>query len=240
MHEQSIETQLGKRRHDAARYRGDGQLRKFREYKSGERLNYETLGQLAKDWDVLKNNPGTEGVWLIGARTWIDPAVRKQMERMQREFGERFRVERLSRQQMAEAKRLGRELERERESGQMELFSAKKLREQQRERDRKRADEERERTREHAARAEKQRAEERERAQRLERQAAIEERERKLRAQLPGASDDVVRALARSGPLPNEANRAQRDAAERTMRAGREAQQQRDRDRGRDGRGRGD
>ncbi|MFE3196280.1 hypothetical protein ACFXHA_45295 [Nocardia sp. NPDC059240] len=242
-HEKTTNTSLGGRRHDTVRRDKDGRVRDFTEYKNRHRLESDAFFQLQKDREILERDERARGTWVIRDDARMDERTRTAMERMRRDFPDRFKVERVNREQVRDAVRAGEKIERERGREQLELHDVERLRQADRERKRQRTQERADRVRAQAqaretAERERKEAEQAERTRVLRaRTDAIHDREREFRAAMPGAPDDVISTLARSGQLPGDAARASREAAERATRAGRDAERQRERDdrgRGRD------
>ncbi|MGW5381767.1 hypothetical protein [Nocardia sp. NPDC003963] len=202
------------RRHDTARMNERGGL-DFTEYKGGNLVSGDTAkGQLAKDREILERDINARGTWVL-VQGSAGREFRRELEAMERDFSERFRVVEVTKTQAREARLAGRRIERERELAQPELFDSKALRTQQRMREREERRREKARTQEAAERAiEKQRLErearERERELRERREAAQrlaermqEEREAVARGEPPKTTGMEARDfLALSGPPP--------------------------------------
>ncbi|NUP25905.1 MAG: hypothetical protein HOQ36_10485 [Nocardia sp.] len=182
------------RRHDTARMNERGGL-DFTEYKGGNLVGGDTTReQLAKDREILERDINARGSWVL-VQGSASRDFRQQLEAMERDFGERFRVVEVSKAQAREARLAGRRIERERELAQPELFDSKVLRAEQRMRERAERLREKIRVQEAAQRAIEQ--------QRLEREA--QEREREFRARREAAERLAERmreereAVARGG-----------------------------------------
>lgn len=229
--EQTIKTPLGDRRHDTARINEKGG-RDFSEYKNQIHIRADALIQLAKDRHELNRDPNSTGRWIILEGARVDPMVARQLERMQREFGERFELIRISREQAQRAVAQGKAIERN--VNQLELVDSEELRREQRKIERAERVREAAATQAAAAKAlEAKQAREREQAQQ-ERQRLLELRGQQLREQMPRAPAEVVKVLALSQPLPGEHTREAPSAADGATRAGHDArarQQQRGRGR---------
>jgi hypothetical protein len=224
--ESKIKTSLTERIHDTARDRAD-EGRKFNEYKSGHTIRADALLQLAKDKEILEKDPKAQGVWHIRADATIDPMVRRQMEKMQQLFPGRYKVEKYSREEVNRLKGLGRDIERQERSPQLELVDAEKLRKQERARQRAERMREANRTREAAARAIAEK-EARERAK------IREQQEREYRARLPqGIPRETLRLLMLGVPMPGEQTREApaHEPGAGTTQAGRETRNKEGRER---------
>ncbi|GAB2553673.1 hypothetical protein [Nocardia heshunensis] len=220
-HERTVQTSLGGRRHDTARVDKDGRTKEFTEYKNQRHVRADALMQLAKDREILERDAQARGTWVLREDSRVDPMVQRQLEKMQRLFGDRFVLELATREQAKHAQHIGKELERAKTRDQLELIPTEKLQAQQRAKER--ADRVREvaRVQEAATRALKARERE-ERAR--QKQLAIEAREQQIRAQLPNLPADVAMMLARSSPTAAEAARISREAVSEVTRGGREAE----------------
>ncbi|MFE3105281.1 hypothetical protein [Nocardia tengchongensis] len=249
-HEKTIDTRLGERRHDTARYDEKGRLREFTEYKDRKRLDARALEQLSREREVLDRERQAHGTWVIREDTRVDSRVARQLEKMQRQYGDRFRVVYVSRERAHQAQLIGRNFEKGRSTDdQLELegVKAEELRRQQQRKERDERIREQARLRELAAEAlERDRAAERERAGHL-RDRELLARARDLKARLPGVPDDVIAAIAAQSMTLSEAaaQRAreereghQRDAAERTRQHTREQESRGREEHGRPPRGR--
>ena len=146
-HEQTVEIPgMGGRRHDTSRT-VDPRDRQFTEYKSGETIRgKESLTQVQKDAHLVEQ--GWRGEWVMTDTAWkdIDRSIGRQLEQLQQQYPDRFRVDLISREQREQAIRLGKELDRNR--AQPELFDSRELR--ARERVRQREERARQSAREHA------------------------------------------------------------------------------------------
>lgn len=219
-HESKISTPFGDRVHDTAREKEgrEQQGREFTEYKNKVHLRADELLQLAKDRHVLENDPNARGTWVIRGDAAIDPAVRRTMERMEQLFPGRFTVEKTTKAERDRAVTIGKELERQERTQQLELFDSDKLRKQEKARERAERVKETIRTQEAAARAIAEK-EARERAR------AREAHEQAIRAKMPRVPDEVIQVLIKSGPMPGEVAHEGPDVSTRgaTTRGGREA-----------------
>ncbi|MET8800837.1 hypothetical protein ABZV91_31215 [Nocardia sp. NPDC004568] len=144
-HEVPQQLASGRRIHDAGRAINQYE---FREYKGARRLKADdfTLKQIKLDREALTIDKRAMGAWIVieGAP---DQEIRKALDDMVRDFGDRFRVEEVTQEQARQAKKLGRELERSREQQQPELFKSSELRAKERIREVQKKAAERERTR---------------------------------------------------------------------------------------------
>ncbi|MGW0251162.1 hypothetical protein ACWDYH_31490 [Nocardia goodfellowii] len=215
--ESVIKTSLSERKHDTARDR-EGEGRKFNEYKSGRDIRADALMQLAKDKEILEKDARAEGVWHIRADATIDPMARRQMDKMQQLFPGRYKVERYTREEVHRFKAIGRDIERQERSPQLELVDSDKLRKQERARQRAERAREAANTRAAAARAVAEK-EERDRARQREQQ------EREFRERLPHLPPEVLRLMVLGAPLPGEQVRETPDPSSGadSTRAGRKA-----------------
>ncbi|MGW4123638.1 hypothetical protein [Nocardia sp. NPDC004711] len=256
-HEKTTETSLGGRRHDTSLSDERGRVREATEYKNRERIRADELMQLAKIRECLDRDREFKQNYVIREHTRIDPIVERQLERMREVYGPRFNLERVSRERARQADRIGRDYNKGHLKGdQLELHNVEQLRKQQREKERADRVREKLKTQEAVAASLARREAERERERvRDARQHEFKDRERELRKMMPGAPDDIIQTLARSGETPSEVaarqarearaaqerGRTEREAHERTHQQvrDRDAQARNRDDRGRDGRGRG-
>src|SRR5437879_1485898 len=129
-HEQAIVLGKGKgntRVHDTARTNENGG-RDFTEYKYGMQVrgDAKTRNQLILDREVLSRDPHATGRWVMRAGA-ADSTVRQQLEALRRDFGDRFEVVEVSREEAEKARRLGRTLEHQARGVQRELHDVPQL-----------------------------------------------------------------------------------------------------------------
>ncbi|WP_280422510.1 hypothetical protein [Nocardia carnea] len=172
-HERAITLDGQTRKHDAAKINEKGGL-EFREYKAGQIVGGDlTMSQIAQDRRVLERDPHATGLWIMRQGA-AEPAVRRELDKLLRDFPQRFRVVEVTKEQAKQARRVGQELSRDR--NQLELISQQELRRDQRARELRDKVQERQRVQEAAQRAIEQ--QERERKEREERQQQREAADR--------------------------------------------------------------
>lgn len=228
-HEEPVKGE--KRRHDASRTNEKGGL-DFVEYKGGSSVGNElTMDQIGKDRSILKRDPHATGTWVLREGA-AEPALRRELAALVRDFPERFHVVEVTKEQAKQARRVGQELSRDRH--QIELVNSQELRRDERARQRRERIHEKQRTREAAELAlEKQEQERRIReAQQQQRDAADriaamtkQDREAAQRGEKPPMTGrEAADILAVSRPTPGvesahrhvpEVNRGGRDGLSR-------------------------
>ncbi|WP_429454953.1 hypothetical protein [Nocardia sp. GP40] len=197
-HEQAITLAKGKgntRIHDTARTNERGG-REFTEYKYGQRIRGDPkiLNQLILDREVLSRDPHAVGTWVMRAGA-ADSTLRRQLEAMQRDFGARFKLVEISREEAEKARRLGRALEQQARGMQRELHDVPQLiRDQQQ-----RARENKSRVQDAVARAVARQAQEKAEKARQRELARIQQERAQFLARLP---PQVARVLEVSMPPP--------------------------------------
>lgn len=220
--ESVVPTDLGRRKHDTARGR-DGHGREFTEYKNKRHITAKDLYQLAMDHEKLTKDKEGKGTWVIPVTARIDPAVQRQLEKMSREFGDRFQVIYATQAQVRQAMQVGKDLERDR--NQLELFDTDKMRAQQRAKERAERVRDKINTQNAAAAAlAKQQAEAelaRVRAETARVAKEIEARAQELRR--AGVPAEVANVVAKQLPDPHALVVEAPERGEGSTRAGREA-----------------
>lgn len=200
-HEQSLILPSGRERiHDNARYVNG---RDFREYKAALQVGGDfVMEQISKEREALQTDPKTRGAWIVREGS-LDAEARRELEKLERDFTGRFRVEEVTRQQIAQAVMMGKALERER--GQLELFDSAKLREKQLIKEQREKAQDKLRTQKAAQRAMEERAREREAERQREefqrRQREVHQRERAAVQRLAEFSREIREASARGEKL---------------------------------------
>ncbi|MFI5716034.1 hypothetical protein [Nocardia sp. NPDC051750] len=126
-HEQSVRLPSGRERiHDNVRTVND---REFREYKGGKHVGGEfVMEQISKEREGLQADRKSSGSWIVREGA-LDPAARRELEKLEREFRGRFRVEEISKEQAKRALEVGKDLERN--PNQLELVDSQVLRREQ-------------------------------------------------------------------------------------------------------------
>lgn len=207
-HEQRTKLPSGRERiHDAARAVNEHE---FREYKAGRSVGGEfVLEQISKEHELLRTDPKAKGAWIVREGA-LDPAVRRELEKLEREFKGRFSVIEVTHKQAGRAMEVGLDLERDR--NQMELFDSTDLRNKQLARDRREKAQEKQLVREAAERAIDQQERERKEREKREVQKRREQEERQKQRE---AADRLAQRTVE--------RRAATARGERTPMSGREA-----------------
>ncbi|MFI6779067.1 hypothetical protein [Nocardia sp. NPDC050412] len=125
-HEREVWTPDGYRRMDSSRV-VDKDDRRFTEYKSGQVSGKTSREQVDKDIYLVREE-GWSGQWVTVAGERFDREIRDPLEKLAREFPERFQIIVVTKTERLKAIELGRQLERE--APQLELFDIAQLREQ--------------------------------------------------------------------------------------------------------------
>ncbi|WP_157124412.1 hypothetical protein [Nocardia pseudovaccinii] len=131
-HEREVRTPDGYRRMDSSRV-VDKDDRRFTEYKSGQVSGKTSREQVDKDIYLVRDE-GWSGQWVTVAGERFDREIRDPLEKLAREFPERFQIVEVTKTQRLQAIELGRQLERD--APQLELFDVTQLREQHKVRER--------------------------------------------------------------------------------------------------------
>ncbi|WP_156959424.1 hypothetical protein [Nocardia sp. BMG51109] len=226
-YEQVIKTDFGDRIHDTAR--ADERGREFSEYKSG-RVGPKAMRQAAKDRNILERDPNARGTWVVVQGAQVDREVREELAGMVRDFGDRFRVLEVGREEAKRARELGRVLEERSRGVQRDLHDVPELVRRQRQRERAQRIRAKARTQEMAQRAIERAGRDREAQQRADRGKELEptgqwqEREPAAREADDAAGAARRRAVERTAELGRQAREAaaagqvvrmtQRDAAD--------------------------
>ncbi|WP_280417154.1 hypothetical protein [Nocardia carnea] len=185
-HERPITLDGQTRKHDAARVNEKGGL-EFREYKGGRNVGGElTMSQIAQDRRVLERDPHATGLWIMrqGAAA---PAVRRELEKLFRDFPQRFQVVEVSNEQAKQARRVGQELGRDR--NQLELVNTEQLRRDQRAKERRDRIQQKQQVKEAVQRAAEQRERENRQRKELQQQREAADRLAKRALQRREATD---------------------------------------------------
>ncbi|WP_433714143.1 hypothetical protein ACQP2U_08390 [Nocardia sp. CA-084685] len=125
--EQEVPTPGGTyRRMDSSR-EVDPSDKRFTEYKSGQISGKTSREQADKDIYLVRDQ-GWSGQWVRVENERFDPDIRQPLEKLARDFPDRFQIVTVTRKQRTQFIELGRQLERD--APQLELFDATQLREQ--------------------------------------------------------------------------------------------------------------
>ncbi|MFI1463774.1 hypothetical protein [Nocardia carnea] len=195
--QRSVKLPSGRERvHDGARSLKDHE---FREYKNARVVGGKfVMEQISKEREHLQTDSKAKGVWVV-VRGSPDPAARRELEKLERDFKDRFQLVEISKEEANRAEKLGKQLERN--TNQLELFKSSDLRAKERMRELQEKARDKQRVKEAAKRA-------------IEQQAR-EHRQREERQQQREAADRLAqRAVER---------REASDRGERTPMSGREA-----------------
>ncbi|WP_157106084.1 hypothetical protein [Nocardia sienata] len=126
--QRSIKLPSGRERiHDGARSLNDNE---FREYKHAKTVGGEfVMEQISKDRENLQTDPKAKGAWVVIEGS-PDPAARRELEKLEREFEGRFQLIEITPEQARKAAEIGQDLERN--PNQLELLDSGKLRARER------------------------------------------------------------------------------------------------------------
>lgn len=112
VHERFVKLPSGRERvHDNSRVVNGHE---FREYKGGKRVGGDfVLEQISKEREVLRTDPEARGMWVVQQGA-LEAEARSELEKLERDFQGRFRVEEISKEPANKAKKIGQSLERDR------------------------------------------------------------------------------------------------------------------------------
>ncbi|WP_327147290.1 hypothetical protein [Nocardia sp. NBC_01329] len=169
--QRSVKLPSGRERiHDAARSLNDHE---FREYKHAKSVGGEfVMDQISKEGEHLRSDPKAKGAWIVIEGS-PDPAARRELEKLEKEFEGRFQLIEISAEEAERARAIGRNLERN--PNQLELFDSGKLRSRERLKEAREKREEKQRVQEAVKKAqEKQERERQIREERRKQREAVE------------------------------------------------------------------